>query len=76
MIIVLRVIIIQLYEKKVDIITLMDVPNFGSMLQAYATGILIEREGYDVEFIDYYRINHSAWSKFKIFILIKVLGIL
>lgn len=61
----LRVIIIQLYEKKVDIITLMDVPNFGSMLQAYATGILIEREGYDVEFIDYYRINHSAWSKFK-----------
>lgn len=40
-------------RKKVDIITLMDVPNFGSMLQAYATGILIEREGYDVEFIDY-----------------------
>ena len=52
----------------------MDVPNFGSMLQAYATGILIEREGYDVEFIDYYRINHSAWSKFKIFIFDKSLG--
>lgn len=61
-------------RKKVDIITLMDVPNFGSMLQAYATGILIEREGYDVEFIDYYRINHSAWSKFKIFIFDKSLG--
>lgn len=61
-------------KKKIDVITLMDVPNFGSMLQAYATGILIEREGYDIEFIDYYRANHSAWSKFKIFIFDKSLG--
>lgn len=61
-------------KKKIDVITLMDVPNFGSMLQAYATGIFIEREGYDIEFIDYYRANHSAWNKFKIFIFDKSLG--
>lgn len=61
-------------RKKVDIITLMDVPNFGSMLQAYATGVLVEREGCDVEFIDYYRADHSAMGKFKIFIKDKSLG--
>lgn len=61
-------------KKKIDIITLMDVPNFGSMLQAYAIGVLIEREGYDIEFIDYYRTDHSAWSKFKIFFFDKSLG--
>ncbi len=63
-------------RKKVDIITLMDVPNFGSMLQAYATGILIEREGYDVEFIDYSVLITLHGVSLKYSFLIKVLGIL
>ena len=39
--------------KKVEIITLQRVPNYGSVLQAYATSKIIESLGYNVEFINY-----------------------
>lgn len=39
--------------KKIVVITLQRVPNYGSVLQAYATSKIIESLGYDVEFINY-----------------------
>ena len=39
--------------KKVEIITLQRVPNYGSVLQAYATEEVVESLGYDVELINY-----------------------
>lgn len=41
-------------KKKVDIITMHRVVNYGSVLQAYATQYIIEKMGFDAEFIDYY----------------------
>lgn len=41
-------------KKKVEVITLHRIVNYGSVLQAYATQETIKRLGYDVEFIDYY----------------------
>lgn len=40
--------------KKIDIITLHRIVNYGSVLQAYATQKVFENRGYEVEFIDYY----------------------
>ncbi len=42
---------------KISIITMQNVPNYGSVLQAYATQVFFESMGLDVEFIDYWRIN-------------------
>lgn len=41
-------------NKKVEIITLHRIVNYGSVLQAYATQQTLIKLGYDVEFIDYY----------------------
>ena len=41
-------------KKKIDIITLHRIVNYGSVLQAYATQKVFEEKGLDVEFIDYY----------------------
>lgn len=40
--------------KKIDVITLHRTVNYGSVLQAYATQYILEKLGYEVEFIDYY----------------------
>lgn len=42
---------------KIDIITLHNVKNYGSVLQSYATQKIFEDKGFDVEFINYYREN-------------------
>lgn len=60
--------------KKVDIITILDVPNCGSMLQAYALGYKIEKLGHKVEFINYIRKGHSPYDKFTTFLFDKSLG--
>lgn len=41
-------------KKKVELITLQRVPNYGSVLQAYATQKILESLDYDVEIIDYF----------------------
>ena len=61
-------------KKKVGIITIMEVTNFGSMLQAYATGELLEREGCEIEFIDYIRPGHTTFDKYQTFIKDESLG--
>ena len=40
---------------KVDIITRHSVPNYGSLLQSYATQKAIEKMGFEAEIIDYTR---------------------
>ena len=40
---------------KVDVITRHAVPNYGSLLQTYATQKIIEKLGYEPEIIDYIR---------------------
>ncbi len=41
-------------NKKIDVITLHRIVNYGSVLQAYATQYILEKLGHEVEFIDYY----------------------
>ncbi|MBQ7410041.1 MAG: polysaccharide pyruvyl transferase family protein [Clostridia bacterium] len=41
-------------KKKINIITLHRIVNYGSVLQAYATQKVFENKNLDVEFIDYY----------------------
>ena len=41
-------------KKKIDVITLHRIVNYGSVLQAYATQSILTKKGYEVEFIDYY----------------------
>lgn len=41
-------------SKKIDVITLHRIVNYGSVLQAYATQSILKKRGYEVEFIDYY----------------------
>ena len=45
--------------KKVAVITLHTVSNYGSCLQTYATQSLIEKLGYEAEIIDYWRSNNQ-----------------
>ncbi len=42
---------------KIDIITLHNVKNYGSVLQSLATQTILEEKGYEVKFINYYRKN-------------------
>ncbi len=42
---------------KIDVITLHNVKNYGSVLQSIATQTILEKKGYEVEFINYYRNN-------------------
>ena len=60
--------------KKVGIVTILDVANFGSILQAYALAIKIEQLGCDVEFINYWRANYTTSHKVKTFLADKSLG--
>lgn len=41
-------------SKKIEVITLQRVPNYGSVLQGYATQKVIEKLGYEAEIINYY----------------------
>ena len=41
-------------KKKVELITLQRVPNYGSVLQAYATQKILESLSYEVEIINYF----------------------
>jgi hypothetical protein len=55
----------QNMKKKVGIITMHKVFNYGSALQAYALQRTIEKLGFDVELIDYEYPNnyHKSWHK-------------
>ena len=48
--------------KKALIVTIFKVPNFGSVLQAYATQSIIEHLGYDCHVLNYDH-NKSEWAK-------------
>ena len=41
-------------KKKIEVITLHRIVNYGSVLQAYATQYIMEKIGFNVEFVDYY----------------------
>lgn len=55
-------------KKKVGILTILDVANFGSMLQAYALGVVVERLGCEVEFVDYWRRDYTTGHKVRTFL--------
>lgn len=42
---------------KISIITLQNISNYGSVLQAYATQVYFMERGFEVEFVDYWREN-------------------
>lgn len=42
---------------KISVITLQNVSNYGSVLQAYATQVFFQSLGYQVEMVDYWRRN-------------------
>lgn len=46
---------------KALLVTIFKVPNYGSVLQAYATQQTLENMGIDVEVLDYDHTN-SEWS--------------
>jgi hypothetical protein len=48
--------------KKVSIITILDVTNIGTYLQAYALGKVLERQGAAVEYVNYIR-PVSSWHQ-------------
>lgn len=48
-------------KKKALLVTIFKVPNYGSVLQAYATQKVLEDEGYECKVLNYDHIN-SAWS--------------
>ncbi len=45
----------EVFMKKIDVITLHNIKNYGSVLQTYATQKVLKDLNYDVEFINYYR---------------------
>ena len=47
---------------KISVITLHIINNYGSALQTYATQTVLEKMGYEVEFVNYYR-DGSSISK-------------
>lgn len=47
--------------KKALLVTIFRVPNYGSILQAYATQQIVERMGFECNILNYDHIN-SAWS--------------
>lgn len=48
--------------KKVSVITLQNIKNYGSMLQAYATQELLRENGFEVEIVDYTRPIAKFWN--------------
>lgn len=61
-------------KKKIGIVTILDVANFGSMLQAYALGTIIQRLNYEVEFVNYWRQDYTTKNKVRTFLKDKTLG--
>lgn len=47
---------------KIGVLTIYSVPNFGSVLQAYATQVILEKLGHECVFIDYKRENDWYFS--------------
>ena len=45
---------------KIGVITRHAVPNYGSLLQSYATQVVLEKMGYEAEIIDYIRNDERA----------------
>ena len=50
---------------KVSIITILDNTNFGTYLQALATGKVIERLGHEAEIVRYIRPSMTGWGMLK-----------
>ena len=48
--------------KKVSVITLQNIKNYGSMLQAYATQELLRDKGFEAEIVDYTRPVAKFWN--------------
>lgn len=49
--------------KKISVITLLNIANYGSVLQTYATQNVLLNMGYEVEFVDYYRGEKTTQNK-------------
>lgn len=62
------------YPKKAGIVTILDVANFGTMLQAYALATIVERAGFRVEFLNYWRHDYTTSHKVHTFLKDKTLG--
>lgn len=52
-------------KKKIGIITILKVGNYGAELQAYATQAILKKLGYDAEIIDYLFYKHPHHKKTK-----------
>lgn len=61
-------------KKKVGIVTILDVANFGSMLQAYALATIVEQLDFRVVFINYWRPSYTTSHKVCTFLRDKSLG--
>lgn len=48
--------------KNVSVITLQNIKNYGSMLQAYATQEILQSQGLEVEIVDYTRLDSKFWN--------------
>lgn len=51
--------------RKIEVITLQRVPNYGSVLQAYATQKIIEKLGYEVELVNYFPNRMHMYAMLK-----------
>lgn len=60
--------------RKICIVTILDVANFGSILQAYALATVIERCGYKIEFLNYWRRSYTTMHKVYTFLKDRSLG--
>ena len=49
--------------EKIGLITIWNVPNYGSVLQAYATQVLIEKQGYKCDIINYHYPNRWHYQQ-------------
>lgn len=61
-------------KKKISILTILDVVNFGTMSQAYALARKIEGLGCDVQYVNYWRPKCTTMNKVKTFIKDPSLG--
>lgn len=52
------------FQKRISILTLHDVPNYGSVLQTFATQEIFKRMGLITNIIDYRRLSSvSLWKR-------------
>ena len=60
-------------KKKIGVVTLQNVRNYGSVLQALATQEIFGKLGYEAWFYDYYRkeMRGGSFSKMTYFISVK-----